>query len=449
MAFYYVDDSGTATGNGGRYASIQTGAFPTGSGAYATVAAAYAATTAPAPGDTIVIGVDHSESGTGLTFDGASGAGLIVVSANKTNCDQFEKATAVQLDDTTLSFPLTTTNDSNIALYGVYLKSVRDHSIHQGSRVVIKSGTLEVVGGTDHCLVATNFSTAVCEGVDFIIGATTDVVFSVSKSHLYVRGGGVTGALGTQLLEVTSNTFYGRITDMDLSALSTSLDIVTNADSSGVYNMRVEFHNNRLPASWVGNYFETQPTDREFILFATGNGNNVAREYQFWYSEGSCIAEDDSSIYRNNSTAWDVNSSVKTSYKITTDSTCTPATPFVIPIQPRYADLTSALEDTVTVELTTDDVLDNSKFWVEARYPDDTNNHERRIVTSASAHIPFATGASTLSTSSEAWTNGKTNKSKVDLTLSNGEKGIPELYLCVGYNTGVNPLYVCTTVDLS
>ena len=37
MSFFYVGPGGTATGNGGRYATKQTGAFPTTTGAYATI----------------------------------------------------------------------------------------------------------------------------------------------------------------------------------------------------------------------------------------------------------------------------------------------------------------------------------------------------------------------------------------------------------------------------
>ena len=56
MAFYYVKNGGTATGDTGRFGAKQTGSFAVlgASSTYATITGALAATTAPVSGDFIV-----------------------------------------------------------------------------------------------------------------------------------------------------------------------------------------------------------------------------------------------------------------------------------------------------------------------------------------------------------------------------------------------------------
>lgn len=86
MAFFYVKNTLTGTGDQGRYASAQTGSFPTGTGGYATISAALAATTPPTAGDVICCSDTHSHNyatSTTLTIPD----GVTVTSVDDTSCD--------------------------------------------------------------------------------------------------------------------------------------------------------------------------------------------------------------------------------------------------------------------------------------------------------------------------------------------------------------------------
>ena len=90
MAYYYVKNGGTATGDAGRYASQQTGSFAAlgVGGYYPDLAAAIAATTSPVADDFILVSDLHSSAiSTNRTITGLIPNVFFVVFVNDANLD--------------------------------------------------------------------------------------------------------------------------------------------------------------------------------------------------------------------------------------------------------------------------------------------------------------------------------------------------------------------------
>ena len=103
MAYYYVKSGLTGTGDQGRYASQQIGAFPTGTGGYDNIVAALGASTAPTHGDFICVSDTHSHNYVANTTysntTNSNGTGITIISVDDTACEDYKRGAGETSDD--------------------------------------------------------------------------------------------------------------------------------------------------------------------------------------------------------------------------------------------------------------------------------------------------------------------------------------------------------------
>jgi hypothetical protein len=182
--------------------------------------------------------------------------------------------------------------------------------------------------------------------------------------------------------------------------------------------MEFEFIGCKLNASLTGFWEETKEHLNHRIKVANSSSTSAGAEYQ--YHEGGYGGEvdEDTSIYRDGSTAFP--SATKISLKCVTNADATPASPFWFDFPTRYAKLSDATSDQITVYLYTDTQLYDSDVWIEAVYPDDTTKQLYNYQSTRHTDI-MDTNGTELTTNTEAWTGtAKTYKYQVTMDTAAG-----------------------------
>lgn len=104
---------------------------------------------------------------------------------------------------------------------------------------------------------------------------------------------------------------------------------------------------------------------------------------------------------------------------------------------------------TYTVEITSDTSLTDRDIWIDLYRPDATNQVLGVQQTTRPSNI-LATGT-TLTTSTAAWTSAKTNKYKMEITVT-GMAGVTagavDIFVCIGVNTAMT-VYVDPAIGVS
>ena len=161
MAFFYVKSGGTATGDGGRYASAQTGTFTAlgAAGYYSTINDALSATTPPASADDIRVSDLHSFDSLAVSIsisvaDLLPGINLICVS--DANIDAYRTVEATRgKEATTSGTAADVTVDGSLNAFGMEFSSIDNlvlrndggaQSINDCKLTVVNAGLLQILG---------------------------------------------------------------------------------------------------------------------------------------------------------------------------------------------------------------------------------------------------------------------------------------------------------------
>jgi len=418
MAHFYIDGSiGTATGDAGRFASAQTGAFTAGT-SYATEAAAFAATTPPAAGDTMYFSDNHS-------FDsGAVSISNVIanltnpirqVCADNANRDAHRTTEAGRAKEFTSSG---TTADVTLTgsrvVYGMEYSTVDDlivrcdggaQSFNDCKFAVVNGGLVQIQGQLINTI----------NNSELALNNTGASIFIGTSAGLAFNGGSVTTTTGgvTNLTIVGFNSGGGLLNFRcaDVSAITGNL--VGNAGGTVTTDdtIDVAFDLCKL-ASGVSRANETMKSVDQRVLTTRCSSISAAAEYQYGLTALGGDVDDDSVIFREDDPAF-ADSGTKISYKIITNSDASIDAPlwFDIPNN-RFAALSAGATDTLRFYVASTTTLTNADIWIEISYPDGTNkqtpNHASSATTASwtSTINPLATGTTLTTDSGSDWRDG-------------------------------------------
>jgi hypothetical protein len=204
-------------------------------------------------------------------------------------------------------------------------------------------------------------------------------------------------------------------------------------------------------------FTEESFTKQGHVFKATNcSSSSSAAEYQFFTDSytGQIEDQDDAGIHRNESTAF-ADSAEKVSFKATTNTITSLATPLVFDLPARFMALSSASTDTARIYFAVANTvtLTDTNCWAELIYPDGTSKNVYNLLSNRNADI-LATGTThTDDSASSTWKNGVSdltahNEYRMDLDTSGdiGADGVPtvRIYLAEPSVT----VYFDTTVDV-
>jgi len=448
MAYFYVKSGLTGTGDQGRYASQQTGAFPTTTGGYDNIVAAFGATTPPAHGDFICVSDSHSHSysaNSTYTAPDNAGVGVTIMSVSDTNCDTYSRGAAESSSD---GFDISL--DGYLKILGLDF-AVGDDLICSGQQDVILydctstisaigDRTLNVSDAPVRCINCTfNFNAVNAGAIN--LGGSGDLsfincTFATDSSY-------ASEVIQMSGFEGSRASFVG----CDFSGLSSSYLISSTGLASTNYPKLYTLKNCKIPS--LTDWISTAPANLGHEIIVTGTSSTSGpQEYQYCYINGSGRAEDDTAIYRTGSTAFP--GGQKISLKVTTVTDTSEVRPFVFDLPTRYADLSSASTDTVTVYFLSADSLDDSDIFCSITYPDGTNEHTpNNFLSVTDAFDPFRSAGS-LTTNTESW-NGYTSQNRYEISLDTsvdaGAECVPIIRVYVTKASAT--IYMCPTIGLS
>lgn len=452
MAYYYVKSGLTGTGDQGRYASQQTGSFPTGTGGYDNIAAAFGATTTPTHGDFICIS-DASTTHSYSSYDAfpgptTSGSGLTVISVSDTACQTYSAgAKEVSADGIDLSI------SGHQNWFGVELTAGDDLFLAgNGSCIRMVDCTISNAGFNDGIIFSGDGATCLFYNHTWNIGGdhssnvfsfTADVRVEMydcvfNESVGYDSALFLLGATRTTSLKLVGCDFS------DLTSVPYLID-ATSWDGSQDRPKNVEIHNCKIPSltDWAG--ADPDTLGKTYLITGTSN-TSVAQEYQYCYGDGAGRVEETTAIYRDGSQSFP--SGQKISLDCNTTTLAAPGRPFVFDFPTRYAELSNTATDTLRLYFMCANALDDGDVWAEVIYPDGTNKHTPNYLSSVTnAFDPFRTAGS-LDTNTEAWT-GRTTENRyhidIDTSTDAGADCVPIIRVYVAKAS--TTIYFCSTVE--
>lgn len=448
--YYYIKSGGTATGNGGRTATQRTGSFAAmgASAYYNNIANALTEATAPVDGDVFIVSAAHAYTlNSSISWDWPT-SDVFVVSVSDTNCDQYQKATSPQEEQTaaTSSFNMMSTNNCSVTFWGIHVKmtgngSINTCSSNYGRGIFIDCTFHQTSNGDDIAIGGGNCSELIYVNCEFIVDQNTNSFGPPNDgSNVYLKNCIVSGTGNPA--DVFDATGINKGTMVweggDISGLSGNLSDVHGGSTS-----QWEFRGVRLNASL------TLPTSFHAVSklkMVNCASTSAAAEYQFYYRDLYVFVEEDTAIYRDGSTAFP--SGQKISLKVATSASVDEGRIAIVDLPTRYVDFSSASEDVVKLYILSSTALTDADVWIDMIYPDGTNKHVYNFADSTTVE-PFRAGT-TLTTNTEAWT-GRTSENRYEISIDTsgdaGSAGVPiiRMYIVKPSTT----FYVCPTIGLS
>lgn len=433
MAFFYIKDDGTASGDSGRYTTKQTGTFAALGTAnyYGTVAAALSATTSPTNGDFILLSDLHDQSsGSNIALSGVTGlTGLPLKyqTVDDANIDQSAEATAAQITTTGGGDIDIGGANQRVSISGVYMKTDDDIRLTASNTFLIAHNcTFEATGSSDIALDMKSQDGTYAELHDctIIIGGSGGNAFEITRGgQLKMIGGIVTRTSGTILRLIRNSSFSGGMT-----ASFTGVDLVKVADyilaetgnNAGDDMINLELVSCELSSTLIDYSEELLYGPNKEIRVYNSTSSSSAAEYQFHINRDQHIAEDDTAFFRDNSIAF--TGGQKVSIKVVTAAHADRLFPFWFNLPSRYIKLSSASTDTLRLYLlSSDSGLTDQDVWAELIYPDGTNKQTPNLLTTVNSD-PLAAGTA-LTANSDAWT-GRTSETRYQIDLdTSGDPG--------------------------
>ena len=448
MAYFYVKNSlGTRTTGGGL--TKQGVSFTTlgASNVYPTIA--HAITDGAGAGDYICVSTSHAFSTDlgGISYQcPTTGDALYIVSVDDANCDQYTKATTAQ-EETTHSIGAILVN-GRVAFFGVYLKADQYFRTNNGgSEWFMEDGTLELSAGAGY-FFHTNSTGCLWHMVNCEFIGPAGTAWMGLRQGVTIRCFGCKTTTLDNLWTWSVGTGGGgnvTFTGCDLTSITGSL-FLDGGQINGDGTVEVNYIGCKLNA--------TEPTFVTPTIYSSGvrvslancSGTSAAAEYQFSVTAAGGAVDDESSIYRDDSTAF--SSATKISLKCATDSNATRAAPFWFDFPTMYTRLSNTATDTVRIYLTCANTLYDSDVWAEVVHADGTNKQAYNFLSTRHTDI-LDTNGTALGTNTESWTGGLTNKYHIDLDTSTdaGADCVPIIRVYVAKPS--ENIYFCPTVGLN
>ncbi|MHA1962275.1 MAG: hypothetical protein ACW99U_18885 [Candidatus Thorarchaeota archaeon] len=378
MAWYYVKNGGTATGDGGRVTTQRTGAWSgTTSEYYDTLEDAINATTTPTDGDLILCSDLHSGTNTaGASINLGSGAtggvGLQIISVDDANQENYKPGAS---ETSTERWAL----NANGLVAGVELLSTNASLPSPYADVdcrvwrFIDAKTSSGIGTFDSLFI---------DGAKIdLINTDVDVNSSLPLFHVEegccVRWMGGKSINGSALIASTSFTAGGGtliVEGVDLTSLPAIIASAFSSSDSDVFMIslvKCELDSSvTLPADSVlalpQHIFEMRGCDD-----STGGDT-----FRFHYQTGTGKAVNNESTFVTNEKAWGEPSSPekRSSVAVTTKSNCSHLFPFIfdLPLAQEYIDLADATENVLRLPVLSELTLTDTEIAAFMMYPDGT-----------------------------------------------------------------------------
>ena len=425
MAYYYVKNGGTATGDAGRYATQQTGSFATlgSAGYYDNITDALAATTSPVSYDFVNVSDLHNAStAIQISWVGLSPTPFFIVCVDDTNIDASRTSGNRGADSTTGTAD---TRYQSLNAHGMSFSVGDDHRFLKQNTFTdclfsLPNSGSAVSGGTDgsatslvNCEINTSFSN---NYLQFLSGA----VFTMIGGAITTSSAGINDLMWRS---AGNGGFTASFTGVDLTSVTGNLlgEFGSSADNDDAINVKFDMCKIAPGVVLVEESFRAENAHR--VIFTRCSDSSAAAEYQYHVTAFGGDADDDSAIFRNEDEAF-TESNQKISYKIVTNSDACLGSPlwFDFPVL-RYSELSAAATDTLRFYIASSTVLTNKDIYIEISYPDGTNKQTPNFLTSAPATVggtlDLMVAGTTLTTdAASTWTGGSTNKYQIDLNTS-------------------------------
>ena len=381
MAYFYVKNGGTATGDTGRSATQRTGLWnATLTEFYDNLEDAGDATTPPTDGDIICLShlANSSWATTGTLTIGNAGtsgaAGLMITSVDNANQDQYLPG-AIQT--------ITATEDIAFALSGI----MAGVFLTCGKRIISNGNcrnwrfidsTLKTGVSTNDLLLQSDgaYWELINTDVDFTAdnNGVSAGIYVENASTFIMRGGAILFAAATswQYLSKGSGANGGfnlLFIGVDLSGVETAL----------VQGLTVPFSNDTVTLKCIGcQMFAGVPiwlAAPQMIAWRVELFNSddatASAYHRFYVGDGAGSAENNDATYVTTGPTW-YEGSVHSSIEVVTTTLTSHIHPFRFELPAQYVDLSQAASNAITVDLVTDLTLTNTDIAAFLMYPDGT-----------------------------------------------------------------------------
>lgn len=423
MAFYYVKNGGTATGDAGRYASQQTGSFATlgAAGYYDNITAAIAATTSPLAGDFINVSNLHDFSvGAGIIYTGIPTNTFYITCVQDGNINLSSDTTKGK--ETASGGPSDfTPSDSFISCIEVVIGDIFQphNSKFYGCKFNLTGGgnNMSTGGDGNHNLFIG------CElAIDQI---STDITINAGGSLSFIGGSVTTISAGlTSLLNAGFTNGGGTVLfeGVDVSSVTGALlsGVGASETNDDLVSVRMDLCKIGSGVAFTDTTFKSY---NQRALFTRCSDSSAAAEYQYHLHAFGGDVDDDSAIFRNEDEAF-TESNQKISYKIVTNSDASLGAPlwFDFPVL-RYSRLSAGATDNLRFYITSNTALTDKDIYIKISYPDGTNKQTPNFLSSAPTTVggtlDLMVAGTTLTTdASSSWTGALSNLYQIDVDTS-------------------------------
>ena len=469
MAFYYCKSGGTATGDGGRYASEKSNnswatEFSAVTEYYDSIESALGATTVPTASDFIYVSSASTFSAAGaITYD------LVTPIATPIQCYSVDDAAVTEYLAGALETAAAGQDvivDMRIAVYGISLSIGDDLQVQTNGMITLQDGTVTLEGTGDQ--IGSVFDSPVYKFTDVTIdaasGSTTHLIFLRGGGYFEMTGGSTTSSGGTLNDLVGGDGGTGGMTVIiaasDLSGHGSGTFLLGNQGAT--FNVDdgilMVVTGCKLNAS-VGFVEEAFSSYNHKFLMTNSSSSSAAAEYQFYQRTwaGDVEDQDDTGIHRDESTAF--GGGTKVSMKVTTTADCSKGRTLIFDLPARYAALSSTSTDTLRIyfaQPNTQPDLTDTNCWAALYYPDGTTKNLWVRGTNRSSNILAAGTQHTDDSGSSTWLDGASaltghDEYRMDIALDGtdgvaGADSVPIIRIFITEPSAT--IYFDTTIDV-
>lgn len=438
MAFYYVKSGGTATGDGGRYGTQQTGTFAGlgGTGYYDSIAGAFGATTAPAAGDSIFVSDSHAfTAAASQTYSGStSGVNINIVCVED---GDIEVSSTGGSEDVSSSATADININGRFFIHGLSIKAGDDISLGADSQVICNECDFILDGSFDRLRVAAAGCYLCMNNSTLTFNNAQCAILCTAGNRFDWFGGSLNGSGTVDNLFDASISMMSNIQGVDLSKLTGTLSRNAGGSSTSDDSIIINLDGCRVAAGLALNN-ETFQKNYQRITLTRSSDSSSAAEYQYEVSAKQGTIEDATNIFRDESEPY-TDSNTKVSYRVDTDGTfCSKFDPLYFDMTVRWSALSAASTDTLRLYLASTTALTDTDVWVDVIYPDGVNKQTFNLAHSRNADI-LASGTALTTDSSSTWKDGASdltghNEYQIDIDTSGdpGADSVPIVRVYVG-----------------
>ena len=409
-AYYYIRSSGSATGDLGRFTSLQTGAFADAS-SYATLVAARAATTPPVEGDFYLFDDTGTITQPDNAFFTAADHGITCMSMDVNNRDAYKKGhiwdTSGDMDPAV--------SDTRIKVVGIEIQPGDDtdfsfstsHNIWEDCIITLNDGV------TDAMNFSGSHATIIFKDSDIKLNNQNNSGIQIQGSSRVIFDN-CTNSFETRdpLVNAVGSRGWLTFLNTDLTTFITANgDIIEDALNGDDFLM-LKLHRCKLP-SGMGIFASTKAGGVGYEVDITSCDVGDGYHYFFFENIWGQVEEDLTQFLTASDAKYD--GTVGFSAQIDTLALASQGEPFSYTIALFPAIDLATANQTVSIELTGPAGLTDTDVWIECVISNDTDEAKGDVVSSRNAD--FMAAGTALTSSSAVWETTTDTEYSIDLDL--------------------------------